>query len=80
MEYEAIPGISNSRPIGSKRCGSHDSMVTTETVIKELTSMLGVLEKNYVDPHTVGQIMRQVSVGWEREDVVMALDGNKYLS
>ena len=48
-------------------------MVTTETVIKELTSMLGVLEKNYVDPHTVGQIMRQVCVGWGREDVVMAL-------
>ena len=38
-------------------------MVTTETVIKELTSMLSVLEKNYVDPHTVGQIMRQVCVG-----------------
>ena len=35
--------------------------------------MLGVLEKNYVDPHTVGQIMRQVCVGWGREDVVMAL-------
>ena len=60
LEYEAIPGISNSRPIGSKRCGSHDSMITTETVTKELTSVLGMLEKNYVDPHTVGQIMKQV--------------------
>ena len=66
LEYEAIPGISNSRPIGSKRCGSHDSLVTTETVTKELTSVLGVLEKNYVDPHTVGQIMKQVCVGWGR--------------
>ena len=78
LEYEAIPGISNSRPIGSKRCGSHDSMITTETVTKELTSVLGVLEKNYVDPHTVGQIMKQVWGGGGK--LVWGLDYYKYLS
>ena len=86
LEYEAIPGISNSRPIGSKRCGSHDSMITTETVTKELTSVLGVLEKNYVDPHTVGQIMKQVWGGGGKlvwgggGKLVWGLDYYKYLS
>lgn len=63
LEYEAIPGISNSRPIGSKRTGSHDLTVTTDRVIMELSNVLSVLEKNYVDPHTVGQVMKQVCVG-----------------
>ena len=62
LEYEAIPGISNSRPIGSKRTGSHDVTVTTDRVTAELSGVLNVLEKNYVDPHTVQQIMKQVCV------------------
>ena len=62
LEHEAIPGISTSRPIGSKKktLGSGDAVVTVETVLSEISSILDVLQENFVEPQITSQIIRQV--------------------
>ena len=58
MEHEAIQGLSSSRPIGSRRMGSHD--ITVETVVKELSNILATLQKSCLDPQTLVHIVKQV--------------------
>ncbi len=62
MEYESIPGISTSRPTGSRTLGHTQPSVTVETVLTTLTKVVQCLEGNYLDPHLTQQIFRQVSV------------------
>ncbi len=62
VEHESIPGITSSRPIGSKGSAeSHDSpLISVEMVVKEINAMVMTLRQNYVDPEIVSQIIRQV--------------------
>ena len=63
VEHESIPGITSSRPIGSKGSAeSHDSpLVSVDMVVKEINTMVMTLRQNYVDPEIVSQIIRQVT-------------------
>ena len=62
MEHDSIPGISSSRPIGSRSFGHTHPVVTVETILSKLTDVVDCLTRNYLDPSLTQQILRQVTV------------------
>lgn len=63
VDYEAIPGMSNSnKPISSSRATSHtpQSAVTVTDVTKQLSSIAECFTTNHLDPVLSRQVFRQV--------------------
>ncbi len=82
VEHESIPGITSSRPIGSKGSAeSHDSpLISVEMVVKEINAMVMTLRQNYVDPEIVSQIIRQVHYNTSCTNYVESLNGHNISS
>ena len=65
IEYAAIPGISDVRPVGWRKVLkniSKPNSVSIYDIEKKLTSMLLVLESCHLGSSIIGQILQQVCV------------------